>query len=101
LPILGENGDHVPAHYMMHVNGIISIVDSAPLFRLEELMTQNDEWAAAVEYLSAGITDFDYTGRRLKGRPVPVWCADSFTWSFTTWPIPSMLYSLTLSLSAV
>jgi hypothetical protein len=40
LPILGENGDHVPAHYMMHVNGIISIVDSAPLFRLEELMTQ-------------------------------------------------------------
>jgi hypothetical protein len=43
LPILGENGDHVPAHYMMHVNGIISIVDSAPLFRLEELMTQNDE----------------------------------------------------------
>jgi hypothetical protein len=46
LPILGENGDHVPAHYMMHVNGIISIVDSARLFRLEELMTQNDEWAA-------------------------------------------------------
>jgi len=86
---------------MMHVNGIISIVDSAPLFRLEELMTQNDEWAAAVEYLSAGITDFDHTGRRLKGRPVPVWCADSFTWIFTTWPIPSMLYSLTLSLSAV
>ncbi|TMJ68900.1 MAG: hypothetical protein E6G80_14970 [Alphaproteobacteria bacterium] len=67
MPILGENGDHVPAHYMMHVNGIISIVDSAPLFRLEELMTQNDEWAAAVEYLSAGITDFDYTERRLKG----------------------------------
>jgi hypothetical protein len=68
LPILGENGDHVPAHYMMHVNGIISIVGSAPLFRLEELMAKNDEWASAIDYLSAGsITDYDGTWRRLKG----------------------------------
>jgi hypothetical protein len=68
LQILGENGDHVPAHYMMHVNGISSIVGSAPVFRLEELMAKNDEWAAAVDYFSAGsITDFDATWRRLEG----------------------------------
>jgi hypothetical protein len=68
LRLLDENGDHVPAHYMMHVNGIVTIVHSAPLFRLEELMVKDDEWAAAVDYLSGGsITDFNGTWRRLEG----------------------------------
>jgi len=84
----------------MHVNGIISIVDSAPLFRLEELMTQNDEWAAAVEYLSAGITDFDYTERRLKGASLVrrFFHLELHDLAHT---VDGVLYSLTLSLSAV
>ncbi len=68
LPILGENDDHVPAHYMMHVNGIVRIVRSQPMFKLEALMGADEEWRAMVDYLSGNtITNFGNTWRQLRG----------------------------------
>jgi hypothetical protein len=68
LQILGESGDHIPAHYMMHVNGVIHVVGSAPLFRLEELASCDEEWDAMTRYLSGElISDYGPTWRRLEG----------------------------------
>jgi hypothetical protein len=71
--ILGENGDHVPAHYMMHVNAIQYLLDSAPCFHIERLMNGDDEWARLTRYLSGNaIADFGATWRSLEGQTVGV-----------------------------
>jgi len=47
--VLGEDGDHIAAHYMMNVNTITLISDPKdmeeyPLFSLEALMAGDEEW---------------------------------------------------------
>lgn len=68
LTLLGEEGDHVPAHYMMHVNGLPLLVGTAPTFRIDRLMTEDTEWATLTAHLSGGaVTDFGDAWRRLEG----------------------------------
>jgi hypothetical protein len=68
LEILGEDGDHVPAHYMMHVNGIAHLVGTAPLFRIDRLMVDDEEWLHLVKCISSGtIVDYGSTWQRLRG----------------------------------
>jgi hypothetical protein len=69
LSILGEEGDHVPAHYMMNVNSILLVRDTGdPLFKLEELMTSDEAWAGMIDHLSRGqIGDYAKRWRAKKG----------------------------------
>jgi hypothetical protein len=59
LVILGEEGDYIPAHYMINVNSVVDVcgVDGPkadPLFSLESLMADDGAWVALLAHLSAG-----------------------------------------------
>jgi hypothetical protein len=73
LELLGEDGDHVPAHYMMHVNGIVHVLGTAPLFRIERLMAEDEEWSRLVSHISGGtIMDYGSSWRPLQGQLIGV-----------------------------
>jgi hypothetical protein len=59
FPILGEDGDYIPAAYMQHVNGVTSSCSPTgpladPLFKIDELLHSDGAWAALIEHLSGG-----------------------------------------------
>jgi hypothetical protein len=67
LEVLGPEGDHVPAHYMVNVNNVVLIADGAgplrePVFRLEDLMASDRGWTEMIAHLSAGVIE-DYGSR--------------------------------------
>jgi hypothetical protein len=73
LEILGEDGDHVPAHYMVHVINNVTVPHAAPFFRLERLMTEDEEWETFVGYISGGtITDFGHSWHQLRGKLISI-----------------------------
>jgi hypothetical protein len=76
--VLGEGGDHIPAHYMMNVNTIALMSDAKdveeyPLITLEGLMAGDEEWDRLINHFSAGqIPDFQGLWRPLQGQYVGV-----------------------------
>jgi len=72
LAVLGEDGDHIPAHYMINVNSITSICGpdgplAEPIFKLEALMTQDAEWERMIDHFSGGAVAYGDTWRELQG----------------------------------
>lgn len=72
--VLGEDGDHIAAHYMMNVNtiGLVSRpedLEQYPLFSLEGLMAGDAEWDRLINHFSAGqIPTFEGLWRPLQGQ---------------------------------
>lgn len=71
--ILGEDGDHIPAHYMINVNSIAAIAGPGgaladPLYRLEALMQSDDAWDGLVRHLSGdSVRDYGDRWRQYEG----------------------------------
>jgi hypothetical protein len=75
--VLGEDGDHIPAHYMVNANTIGLLCspehEDYPLFTLEGLMAGDEEWDRLISHISAGaIPDFGGLWRPLQGQYVGI-----------------------------